>query len=123
MGYKIALASNGFAPFTEMLKDRLGIDYAYGYPLPIDDDSKCIVGEIPPQDLVGADLETLIGEITAAEGIDRADVAVISDEGLAETPGIRLELNLGQILDYYNKKIISRDALLGLMGSFGIPQL
>ncbi|MHB8864317.1 MAG: hypothetical protein ACYC6N_18075 [Pirellulaceae bacterium] len=40
---------------------------------------------------------------------------------MTETPGIRLELNLGQILDYYNKKIISRDALLGLMGSFGIP--
>ena len=80
-----------------------------------------MVGEIPPHDLAGRDLEKLIGEITAAEGIDRADVAVISDEGMAETPGIRLELNLGQILDYYNKKIISRDALLGLMGSFGIP--
>ncbi len=65
MGYKIALASNGFTPLTDTLKTRLGIDYAYGYPLPIDDDSKCVVGEIPPHDLAGRDLEQLIGEITA----------------------------------------------------------
>jgi phosphoserine phosphatase len=122
MGYKIALVSTGFAPLTDTLKTQLGIDYAYGYPLPIEDDSKCVVGEIPPHNLVGRDLEKLIDEITAAEGIGRADAAVISDEGMTETPGIRLELNLGQILDYYNKKIISRDSLLGLMGSFGIPR-
>ncbi len=121
MGYKIALATNSFAPLTDMLKTRLGIDYTYGYPLPIDDDSKCVVGEIPRHELAGRELETLIAEITAAEGIGRADVTVISDSGMDEAPGIRLELNLGQLLDYYNKKIISRDALLGLMGSFGIP--
>ncbi|MHB8864316.1 MAG: HAD family hydrolase, partial [Pirellulaceae bacterium] len=69
MGYKIALASNGFAPLIETLKTRLGIDYAYGYPLPIEDDSKCVVGEIPPHELAGRDLEKLIDEITAAEGI------------------------------------------------------
>ena len=106
----------------DMLQSRLGIDYVYGYPLSIEDDSKCVVGEIPPHDLVDRDLESLIGEIVAAEGIGRADVAVISDAGMSETPGIRLELNLGQILDYYNKKIVSRDALLGLIGSFGIPR-
>ena len=121
MGYKIALASNGFTPLTETLKTRLGIDYVFGYPLPIEDDSKCVVGEIPPHELAGRDLDRLIGEMAAAEGISREDVAVISDAGMAETPGIRLEFDLGQILDYYNQKIISRDALLGLMGSFGIP--
>ncbi len=121
MGYKIALASNSFALVTDMLQSRLGIDYAYGYPLPIDDDSKCVVGEIAPHDLSGRDLEQLIAQIMVREGIGREDVAVISDQQMIETPGIRLELNLGQILDYYNQKIISRDALLGLLGSFGIP--
>ena len=121
MGYKIALASNAFAPLTDTLKTRLGIDHVCGYPLPMDDDSKCVVGEILPHDLTRKDLDQLISDVTAAEGIDPDDVAVISDTGRTETLGIRLELNLGQILDYYNKKIISRDALLGLMGSFGVP--
>jgi len=123
MGYKIALASTGFAPLADSLKTRLGIDYAHGYPLPVDDDSKCVGGETGPRDLVERDVEQLVGEIAAAEEIDSADVAVISDQGMPETPGVRLEFNLGQILDYYNKKIISRDALLGLMGSFGIPRV
>ena len=30
MGYKIALASNGFSPFIDSLRARLGIDYAFG---------------------------------------------------------------------------------------------
>ncbi|MFO7905426.1 MAG: ACT domain-containing protein [Planctomycetota bacterium] len=122
MGYKIALASNAFAPLADALKTKLGIDYAYGYPLPMDDDSKCITGEVPSHDLAGRDLERLVGEIIAAEGIRREDVAIISDRESTEAPGVRLELKLGQILDYYNKKIISRDALLGLLGSFGMPR-
>lgn len=121
MGYKIALASTAFAPLTDALKAKLGIDHAYGYPLPMDDDSKCVTGEGPWRDLSGKYLEQLVGEVVAAEGIDREDVAVISDHGVGETPGVRLEFKLGQILDYYNKKIISQDALLGMLGSFGIP--
>lgn len=121
MGYRIGLASTGFAPLADSLKTRLGIDYAYGYPLPIDEDSRCVTGEMAPHQLAERDVEQLVSEIAAGEGIAPADVAIISDHGMVETPGVRLEFNLGQILDYYNKKIISRDALLGLMGSFGMP--
>jgi predicted amino acid-binding ACT domain protein/phosphoserine phosphatase len=122
MGYTIALASNSFLPLTEMLSRRLGLCYAFGYPLPIEDDSQCVVGEIPPHELIERDMEKLVTDVMTAEQVSRDDVTVVSDEGMADTPGIRLELNLGQILDYFNKKIISRDALLGLMGSFGIPR-
>jgi phosphoserine phosphatase len=122
MGYRIALASNAFALFTDTLQTRLGIDYAYGYPLAIDDDSKCVLGEIPAHELAGRDLDQLVAEIAAAEGIQSSDVTVISDEGMTGTPGIRLQLNLGQLLDYVNKNIISREALFGLVGSLGIPR-
>lgn len=122
MGYRIALASNAFALFTDTLQTRLGIDYAYGYPLAIDDDSKCVLGEIPAHELAGRDLDQLVAEIAAAEGIQSSDVTVISDEGVTGTPGIRLQLNLGQLLDYVNKNIISREALFGLVGSLGIPR-
>ncbi|HVN72415.1 MAG TPA: ACT domain-containing protein, partial [Desulfomonilia bacterium] len=47
MGYKIGLISNGFSFFTNTVKSRLGIDYVFGFELPIDDDSQSIIGDLP----------------------------------------------------------------------------
>jgi phosphoserine phosphatase len=47
MGYKIGLIANGFSFFTNAIKSRIGIDYAYGFDLPTDDDTQAIVGDLP----------------------------------------------------------------------------
>jgi len=48
---------------------------------------------------------------------------VVSDERLPETPGIRIELNLETILDMYNKHVINKENLMGVLGSLGIQRV
>jgi phosphoserine phosphatase len=122
MGYRIVLVTTGFDVFTEAVGAKLGIDHVFGYPLPIDDDSRTVVGEIPPAGFGERDLHKLIAGVASAEGIGADNVSIVSDEGHDRTPGIRLEFDLEQILEYHNDKILSRDALLGLLGSFGVPR-
>ncbi|MBD3317374.1 MAG: hypothetical protein GF344_16420 [Chitinivibrionales bacterium] len=122
MGYRIALVTTGFAVFGEAVRAKLGIDHVFGYPLLIDDDTRAIVGDTPAGGYVERDLHELIAEVTAAEEIRADNVSVITDEGCNCPPGIRLEFDLERILEYYNKKIVSRDALLGILGCFGIPR-
>jgi phosphoserine phosphatase len=122
MGYRIALLTTGFSVFTDAIKTRLGIDYVYGYPLQIDDDARAVVGEVPPGGFAERDLHAVIDELTTAEDIRPDNVSIIADDGRDRAPGIRLTFDLEQILAYYNNKVLSRDALLGLLGSFGIPR-
>jgi len=43
MGYKIGLLSTGFTFFLEPIRRKLDIDYAFGFELPVDDDSAWLV--------------------------------------------------------------------------------
>jgi len=116
MGYKIALASPGFSFFTDSLKESLAIDHAYGTPIAEDDDARTLTGVPGPI----KDVDSIISRLTAEEGVDRDDITIITDDGCAQTPGIRLELDIGVWLDCLNQRILSRDNLAGLIDSFGI---
>lgn len=118
MGYKIALASRGFAFFTERLKKILDIDHAYGTCFAEDDDARTVVGCLAPS--ATGDVDAVRNRLSAQESLDRDDIAVITDEGVDGTPGIRLNLDLNVWLDCLNGHVISRENLLGLIGCFGI---
>jgi len=121
MGYRIALASTACSLFTDQIRRQLDLDYAYGTELEVDDDSRTLVGELSTEPLGGHGIEPVLAHLTATEKLDRADMTVISDEGCAGTPGIRVEVNLEVLLDCVNKRVMSRDNLIGVLGSFGIP--
>lgn len=125
MGYKIGLVSTGFTFFLEPVSRKLDIDYAFGFELPVDDDSKTLVGDIAPGLINAPELDAIISDLMETEKVDREDITIISDKGrdYSRTPGIRLDFNMKEILDFLNQHILSKEALTGLLRSFGIPRL
>ncbi len=121
MGYRTALACDGFAPFTEAIPRKLAIDYSFGVTLPVDDDSGAIIGTLPADARRGREGDVVRGHLTKQESVDEDDITVVSDLGAAEPPGIRLSFDLEQLLGFYNTRVLSRENVLGLLGSFGIP--
>jgi phosphoserine phosphatase len=119
LGYRIAVLSRGFSFFTDALRISLGIDHAFGVALEVDEDSRVIVGTISNDALATVDRKRVMAQLMAHERVAEADVSVISDVGLAETPGIRLDFDLATILSHHKRHILGNDALMGLMGSFG----
>ncbi len=123
MGYRVVLNSTAMSFFTEVLTRKAALDGCYSFELPVNDDSHTLAGELNP------DLEPLEGErLTAAliesEGVEAEDITILSGEGsdTRETQGIRIDFKMRVLLDYFNQRILSREQLLGMLGSFGIPR-
>ena len=125
MGYKIGLISNGFSFFTNTIKSRIGIDYAYGFKLPVDDDTQAIVGDLPVDLMQSLERPKIIANIMSAEGIEEEDITIISDTDIdfPTTPGIRLAFSMKVFLDLLNQHALNRESLTGLLRSFGLPRL
>ncbi|MBU1692945.1 MAG: hypothetical protein KJ726_00240 [Verrucomicrobia bacterium] len=122
MGYRIALASNGFSLFTDAIRDRLGVEHTFGVRLAVDDDSGAIGGALPADAYLDRQLDAAMARLTREESLSKDDIKVITDRDAPEPPGIRLQFDLEQLLDFYNKRIVSKENMAGLLGSFGIPK-
>jgi len=125
MGYAIGLVSNGFSFFTDSIMKRLYLDYSFGHTLPIDDDSKTIVGDLPAGLMQGLDRLKILFDVMEREGVDKEDIALISDRDMdiAQTPGIQLKFDMKVMLDMLNQHVLSKESLTGLLRSFGLPRL
>lgn len=119
MGYKIALASRGFSFFTDTLKETLAIDHAYGISFSEDDDARTIGPGLNAGETGAHDMDEILSDLAEQEQVDRDDIILITDSETG-TPGIRLEVDLGIWLDCLNQRILSRENLAGLLGSFGL---
>jgi ACT domain-containing protein len=124
MGYKVVAITNAFDFFTEALERKAALDRCYGFRLPVNDDTRTLTGEPDPA-VDPLDRRRLLGALLSARGLSEQDITVISDAGgpEPETPGIRVDFNMKVALDYLNQRVLSRDQLLGVLGSFGVPQL
>jgi phosphoserine phosphatase len=123
MGYKICIVTDGFSVFVDALAQKLGVVHRYGVELDVDDDSRLVSGEIAANQIEGLSIDIIKNQLAEKEQISTEDITVISDEGLPATPGIRIELNLETILEMYNKHVISKENLIGLLGSLGIQRV
>jgi phosphoserine phosphatase len=125
MGYKIGLITNGFSFFTNAIRSRIGIDYAFGFELPVDDDTQAIVGDLPAGLMRPVERQKIIADIMRAERIDEEDITIISDTDMdyPTTPGICLTFNMKVLLDLVNQHALSRESLTGVLRSFGFPRL
>jgi len=124
MGYKIALAFRGFDCVAEVLRARLGIDYCFGVSLVENDDAMTLTGELEEGALAALEPEILARRLAKLEGLAREDITVIAADPAdpsASPPGLALAFDMKLILGYHNDRILSRQALLGLLGSFGPP--
>ena len=121
MGYRVALRSTGFSFFTDSLCKKLDIDHAFGSPLQVDDDARVLIGELAAGEAGSRDLQSTIAALQAEEHVDVDDVTTITDGESNETLGLRLRFDLEILLDCLNQRVMSKQNLLGLLGSFGIP--
>ena len=124
MGYKVVLNTTAFSFFTDVLVHKAALDGCYGYQVMVDDDSQALTGELST-DFEPLDRGRLGSALTAREGVAVEDITIIGDDetaGTEETPGIRIDFNMRVLLDYVNQRILSREHLLGMLGSFGIPR-
>ena len=124
MGYKVVLNTTAFSFFTDVLVQKAALDRCYGYQVMMDDDSQALTGELS-SDFEPLDRGRLASVLTAREGVAVEDITIIGDDetaGTEETPGIRIDFNMRVLLDYVNQRILSREHLLGMLGSFGIPR-
>jgi phosphoserine phosphatase len=122
MGYRIVLVSRALSLLTDRLKSRLGLDYSFGVPTRVDDDSRSLVGELSDEDFAEALVENVTPQVAAAERVEPGDITIVSDADSASPPGIRLEFDLGQLLHLFNQRVISPDHLIGILGCFGVPR-
>ncbi len=125
MGYRIGLITSAFSFFAQDVQSRLGIDYAFGYELPMDDDSQAVIGDLPAGLMQGVDRARIIADVMAKERVEQEDITVISDGDpeYPATPGIRIVFDLKVMLELLNQHALSRESLTGLLRGFGIPRI
>jgi hypothetical protein len=66
-------------------------------------------------------MERFVSGLVAAERVAAEDLVVIDDASPAfgPSPGLRFAFDPRFVLDEHNRKALSRDALLGVLGGFG----
>jgi predicted amino acid-binding ACT domain protein/phosphoserine phosphatase len=124
MGYKTLVISTAFQFCTEPLARKAALDACYGYRASVNDDAQAFTGAISPHH-DPQDRRRILGGFLQREGIAEEDVTMLGDAESAGrgTPGIRIDFDMKALLDYYNQRVIGREQLIGLLGSFGVPRL
>ena len=76
-GYRIALISSGFSYFTDVVKERLGLDYSFGNTLEIRDGR--VTGNVVGEIIDGEGKWQIISDLCEELGIDQQEVVTIGD--------------------------------------------
>ncbi len=121
MGYTIGLISSASSQLVETLAAKFGIDYVFGIPYEVDEDSHTFTGAISCE-FSGINRTAIIGSIVSREGITADDVTIINTGTRQQLPGIHPVFNLGAMLELYNKRSISKEMLTAAIASFGFMQ-
>ncbi|NIS67996.1 MAG: phosphoserine phosphatase SerB [Proteobacteria bacterium] len=122
MGFKIALISGGFTYFTDVLKKRLGFDYAFGNELEIKDG--VLTGKIKGPIIDGAGKAAIVKRICRLEGMSEDEVVAVgdgsNDQIMVANAGLGIGFNAKEILKEVADGSISRNHLRGVLYCMGI---
>jgi len=109
MRYKIAVISGGFTFFTDRLKDRLCIDYAFGNELVIKDG--IITGDVKEPIVDARAKRDIMIEIAEREGISHQEVIAVgdgaNDQYMISDAGLGIAFNPKAILKKYADGVIT----------------
>jgi len=121
LGYRVAIATSGFSFFADHIKALVGAHYAWGVPLDVDADTRTVTGSLAVTEPVASQRARFVASVIATERVPQEDVVVLEDSAdhYVEAPGLRFTCDIRFFLDAANRKSLSRDALLGILGSFG----
>jgi len=122
-GYKVALVSGSFTYFTNRIKEELGLDYAFGNELEIEDGK--ITGRIKGTIIDAQEKARIIEEIAKKEGISLDKVVAVGDGAndrvMIEKAGLGIAFNAKEVLKEIADGSISKENLIGLAGILRLP--
>jgi phosphoserine phosphatase len=124
MGYKIALISGGFTYFTDALKERLGLDYAYANELVIEKGR--LTGEVRGGIIDSERKAEIMYTLAERENISREDIIAVgdgaNDQIMLKNAGLGIAFNAKEVLKKVADGSITKDNLKGLMYCLGISE-
>jgi len=124
VGYKIALISGGFTYFTDVLKERLGFDYAFANELEIKDG--VLTGEIKGEIIDAEAKGRIIYRLAELERISPDNIVAVGDGAndclMIKNAGLGVAFNAKEILKKVSDGTLSRENLLGLLNVLGLAE-
>ena len=125
MGFKIALISGGFTYFTDILKKRLGFDFAFGNELEIKKGR--LTGRIKGRIIDAKRKAEIMDKICKKEGITRDEVVAVGDGSndriMVANAGLGIAFNAKEILKKVADGAITKDHMKGVLYCLGISEL
>jgi len=125
MGFKIALISGGFSYFTDVLKKKLGFDYAFGNELEINKGR--LTGRIRGRIIDAKRKAEVLDAICHKEGITRDEVVAVgdgsNDQIMVANAGLGIAFNAKEILKKVADGAITKDHIKGVLYCLGITDL
>ena len=125
MGFKVAIISGGFTYFTDILKKRLGFDYAFGNELEIKRGR--LTGRIKRRIIDAQRKAEIMDEICRKEGVTRDEVVAVGDGSndriMLANAGLGIAFNAKEILKKIADGAITRDHMKGILYCLGITDL
>jgi phosphoserine phosphatase len=122
MGFKVALISGGFTYFTDILKKRLGFDYAFGNQLEIKDGK--LTGRIKGKIIDARTKAEIMDGICRREGVTRDEVVAVGDGSndriMLANAGLGIAFNAKEILKKVADGTLTRDHMKGVLYCLGI---
>ncbi len=124
MGYKLALISGGFTYFTDRIKKQLGLDYAFGNKLVIQDG--ILTGQVEGP-IIDADAKwRIVKKIAEREGISKEEIVTVGDGSndmiMVENAGLGIGFNPKPVLTKVASGIITNDSLTSLLFVLGLKE-
>lgn len=125
MGFKVGLISGGFSYFTDILKKKLGFDYAFGNELEVKRGK--LTGRIKGR-IIDADRKAqIMDEICREEGVTRDEVVAVGDGSndriMVANAGLGIAFNAKEILKKVANGTITRNHMKGVLYCLGITDL
>jgi phosphoserine phosphatase len=125
MGFKVALITGGFTFFTDILKRKLGFDYAFGNELEIRKGR--LTGRIKGRIIDAEGKARMMDEICRLEGITRDEVVAVGDGSndriMVANAGLGIAFNAREILKKVADGALTRDHMKGILYCLGISEV
>src|SRR3990172_4255699 len=125
MGFRVGLISGGFSYFTDILKQRLGFDYAFGNELEIKNGR--LTGRIKGKIIDAQRKAQIMDEICRKEGITREEVVAVGDGSndriMVANAGLGIAFNAKEMLKKVADGAITRDHIKGMLYCLGTTDL
>jgi len=125
MGFKVALISGGFTYFTDVLKKRLGFDYAFGNELEIKNGK--LTGRIKGGIIDAQRKAEIMDEICRKEGVTCDEVVAVGDGSndriMLANAGLGIAFNAKEILKKVADGAITQNHMKGILYCLGISDL